>query len=149
MGPEEKPSSRCSALAIFLARDAWRASPQMGTTTAVAPTTLLVIQKNELLRVFHAEHELFSLLRHSGSHKLLLEVRRGAWWDANKIGMSPPPIETSGGWLMIYQGVRRTLSSSIYRLGLAPFDLQQPEKCLVRGDLWMFAPEAGYERHGD
>jgi CRP/FNR family cyclic AMP-dependent transcriptional regulator len=34
---------------------------RMGTTTAVTPTTLLVIQKNELLRVFHAEHELFSL----------------------------------------------------------------------------------------
>jgi predicted GH43/DUF377 family glycosyl hydrolase len=50
---------------------------------------------------------------------------------------------------MIYHGVRRTLSSSIYRLGLALFDLQQPEKCLVRGDLWMFAPEADYERHGD
>ncbi len=31
---------------------------RMGTTTAVTPTTLLVIQKNELLRVLHAEHEL-------------------------------------------------------------------------------------------
>jgi predicted GH43/DUF377 family glycosyl hydrolase len=45
--------------------------------------------------------------------------------------------------------VRRTPSSSIYRLGLALFDLQEPEKCLVRGDSWMFAPEADYERHGD
>jgi len=86
-------------------------------------------------------------LRHWGNHKLMLEARRGAWWDANKIGMSPPPIETSRGWLMIYHGVRRTPSSSIYRLGLALFDLQEPEKCLVRGDSWMFAPEAGYERH--
>ena len=88
-------------------------------------------------------------LRHWGNHKLMLEARRGAWWDANKIGMSPPPIETSRGWLMIYHGVRRTPSSSIYRLGLALFDLQEPEKCLVRGDSWMFAPEADYERHGD
>jgi CRP/FNR family transcriptional regulator, cyclic AMP receptor protein len=31
---------------------------RMGTTTAVTPTTLLVIQKGELLRVLHAEHEL-------------------------------------------------------------------------------------------
>ena len=31
---------------------------RMGTTTAVSPTTLLVIQKDELLRVLHAEHEL-------------------------------------------------------------------------------------------
>jgi predicted GH43/DUF377 family glycosyl hydrolase len=88
-------------------------------------------------------------LRHWGSHKLMLEARRGAWWDANKIGMSPPPIETPRGWLMIYHGVRRTPSSSIYRLGLALFDLEQPEKCLVRGDSWMFAPEAPYERQGD
>jgi len=29
---------------------------------------------------------------------------------------------------MIYHGVRRTPSSSIYRLGLALFDLEQPEK---------------------
>ena len=31
---------------------------RMGTATAVTPTTLLVIQKEELLRVLHAEHEL-------------------------------------------------------------------------------------------
>jgi CRP/FNR family cyclic AMP-dependent transcriptional regulator len=31
---------------------------RMGTTLAVTPTTLLVIQKKELLRVLHAEHEL-------------------------------------------------------------------------------------------
>jgi beta-1,2-mannobiose phosphorylase / 1,2-beta-oligomannan phosphorylase len=49
---------------------------------------------------------------------------------------------------MIYHGVRRTPSSSIYRLGLALFDLQQPGKCLLRGDSWMFAPEAEYERQG-
>ena len=85
-------------------------------------------------------------LRHWGDHKLMLEARRGAWWDANKIGMSPPPIETPRGWLMLYHGVRRTPSSSIYRLGLALFDLEQPEKCLMRGDPWMFAPEADYER---
>jgi CRP/FNR family transcriptional regulator, cyclic AMP receptor protein len=31
---------------------------RMGTTSAITPTTLLVIQKKELLRVLHAEHEL-------------------------------------------------------------------------------------------
>ncbi|SRR6266478_5195977 len=33
-------------------------SIRMGTATAITPTTLLVIQKEELLRVLHAEHEL-------------------------------------------------------------------------------------------
>jgi predicted GH43/DUF377 family glycosyl hydrolase len=32
---------------------------------------------------------------------------------------------------------------------LALFDLQSPEKCLLRGDSWIFGPEAEYERHGD
>jgi CRP/FNR family transcriptional regulator, cyclic AMP receptor protein len=31
---------------------------RMGTATAITPTTLLVIEKSELLRVLHAEHEL-------------------------------------------------------------------------------------------
>ena len=33
-------------------------SLRMGSTSAVTPTTLLVIRKDELLRVLHAEHEL-------------------------------------------------------------------------------------------
>jgi len=88
-------------------------------------------------------------LRHWGSHKLMLEARRGAWWDANKIGLSPPPIETPQGWLVIYHGVRQTAAGSLYRLGAALFDLQTPERCLKRGDEWIFGPEAPYERHGD
>jgi CRP-like cAMP-binding protein len=31
-------------------------SVRMGTATAIAPTTLLVIEKNEMIRVLHAEH---------------------------------------------------------------------------------------------
>jgi predicted GH43/DUF377 family glycosyl hydrolase len=88
-------------------------------------------------------------LRHWGSHKIILEARRGGWWDANKIGLCSPPIETSKGWLMIYHGVRQTASGSIYRLGLALFDLEKPDVCLQRGNSWIFGPEAPYERNGD
>jgi predicted GH43/DUF377 family glycosyl hydrolase len=88
-------------------------------------------------------------LRHWGSHKVILEARRGGWWDANKIGLCSPPIETPKGWLMIYHGVRQTASGSIYRLGLALFDLARPDVCLERGESWMFGPEAPYERSGD
>ncbi|WP_348263292.1 glycosidase [Telmatobacter sp. DSM 110680] len=88
-------------------------------------------------------------LRHWGSHKIILEARRGGWWDANKIGLCSPPIETAKGWLTIYHGVRNTASGSIYRLGLALFDLDRPDVCLERGDSWMFGPEAPYERSGD
>jgi predicted GH43/DUF377 family glycosyl hydrolase len=88
-------------------------------------------------------------LQHWGSHKLMLEARRGAWWDANKIGLSPPPIETAQGWLVIYHGVRQTAAGAIYRLGLALFDLHTPEHCLKRSDEWFFGPEEPYELHGD
>ncbi len=88
-------------------------------------------------------------LRHWGSHKMILQARRGGWWDANKIGLSPPPIETAKGWLMIYHGVRQTPSGCLYRLGLALFDRQTPELCLNRGAMWIFGPEEPYEREGD
>jgi predicted GH43/DUF377 family glycosyl hydrolase len=88
-------------------------------------------------------------LRHWGSHKLVLEARTGGWWDANKIGLSPPPIETPQGWLVIYHGVRMTASGGLYRLGLALFDLHTPERCLRRSNEWVFGPEEPYERHGD
>ena len=88
-------------------------------------------------------------LRHWGSHKLMLEARRGGWWDANKIGLSSPPIETPQGWLVIYHGVRQTAAGSLYRLGLALFDLHTPESCLKRSDEWIFGPEEPYEQHGD
>jgi predicted GH43/DUF377 family glycosyl hydrolase len=88
-------------------------------------------------------------LRHWGSHKVMLEARRGGWWDANKIGLCSPPIETEKGWLVLYHGVRHTASGSIYRLGVALFDLERPDVCLQRGDSWIFGPEAPYERGGD
>lgn len=88
-------------------------------------------------------------LQHWGNHKVILQARRGGWWDANKIGLCSPPIETAKGWLVLYHGVRQTASGSIYRLGLALFDLDRPDICLQRGDSWMFGPEADYERTGD
>jgi predicted GH43/DUF377 family glycosyl hydrolase len=88
-------------------------------------------------------------LEHWSDHRRILAAREGAWWDANKVGLSCPLIETPDGWLMIYHGVRATSSGVLYRLGLALFDLHQPEHCLLRGDEWVFAPEAAYERAGD
>jgi predicted GH43/DUF377 family glycosyl hydrolase len=88
-------------------------------------------------------------LHNWGSHKLVLAARRGAWWDANKVGLSPPLIETPRGWLMLYHGVKQTASGSLYRLGAALLALDQPEHCLLRGDEWIFGPEADYECEGD
>jgi predicted GH43/DUF377 family glycosyl hydrolase len=80
---------------------------------------------------------------------VVLQARRGAWWDANKIGLSPPLIETPRGWLMLYHGVRRTAAGALYRIGAALLALEDPEHVLLRGDSWIFGPETDYERHGD
>ena len=88
-------------------------------------------------------------LRHWGDHRMVLRARRGGWWDANKIGLSPPLIETDRGWLMIYHGVRNTTSGCLYRVGLALLDLDDPEVCLRRGDKWVLGPWQPYEREGD
>lgn len=88
-------------------------------------------------------------LKHWGEHVEVIKARRGAWWDANKIGLSAPPMQTSEGWLVLYHGVRTTASGSIYRLGLVLLDLEDPRKVIRRSDEWIFGPKASYEREGD
>ena len=88
-------------------------------------------------------------LKHWGDHQEIIYAREGSWWDANKIGLSAPPIETSEGWLVLYHGVRTTASGSIYRLGLVLLDLEDPRRTIRRTDEWIFGPKATYEREGD
>jgi len=88
-------------------------------------------------------------LKHWGQHKEIIQAREGGWWDANKIGLCAPPMQTEQGWLILYHGVRTTASGSIYRLGLALLDLQDPTKIIRRTDEWIFGPKAHYEREGD
>ena len=88
-------------------------------------------------------------LRHWGDHALLLEARDGAWWDAGKIGLGPPPIETPDGWLILYHGAHHTAGGPIYRVGFALLDLEDPTIVLRRSDEWAFGSREPYERHGD
>ena len=88
-------------------------------------------------------------LRHWGDHRLLLEARDGAWWDAGKIGLGPPPLETPDGWLVMYHGVRVTSDGPIYRAGLALLDLEDPSTVNHHLNEWVFAPETAYEITGD
>jgi predicted GH43/DUF377 family glycosyl hydrolase len=88
-------------------------------------------------------------LKHWGDARILMRARRGGWWDANKIGLSPPPLETPAGWLILYHGVRTTASGKIYRLGIALLDRDDPTRVLRRGDNWVFGPQEACERFGD
>ncbi len=88
-------------------------------------------------------------LVHWGRSRFLLSDRRGGWWDANKIGLGPPPLRTDKGWLICYHGVRTTVGGSIYRVGLALCDLDDPTQVIARGNEWVLGPSAPYERSGD
>ena len=88
-------------------------------------------------------------LHYWGQHTILLPAREGGWWDAHKVGLGPPPLLTDRGWLLLYHGVRATAAGSIYRLGLAVLDTEQPQRVLARSSEWLFGPDAPYERAGD
>ena len=69
-------------------------------------------------------------------------------WDEMKIGPGAPPIETDRGWLSIYHGVFETMDGSIYRLGVALHDLNDPSKIIAVGDSWILQPEDPWEVTG-
>ncbi len=79
----------------------------------------------------------------------VLQPRHGAWWDSLRIGIGPPLIKTEHGWLLIYHGVKETVSGCIYRVGLAMLDLEEPTQVLRRHPDWVLGPAAAYEREGD
>ena len=79
----------------------------------------------------------------------VLQPRRGAWWDSVRIGIGPPPLRTEHGWLIIYHGVKETVAGTLYRVGIALTDLEQPTRLLRRLPQWVLAPLAPYEREGD
>ena len=79
----------------------------------------------------------------------VLQPRAGAWWDSVRIGIGPPPLRTEHGWLIVYHGVKETVSGNIYRVGLALTDLHEPARLLRRLPQWILAPLAPYEREGD
>ena len=69
-------------------------------------------------------------------------------WDEMKIGPGATPIRTDRGWLHIYHGVFPTMDGSVYRLGVALHDLEDPSKVLGVGDRWILQPEAPWEITG-
>jgi predicted GH43/DUF377 family glycosyl hydrolase len=79
----------------------------------------------------------------------VLQSRSGPWWDAARIGLGPPPIETPHGWLAIYHGVKQMVATSIYRVGIMLLDLENPASVIRRTPSWVLGPDALYERVGD
>ena len=86
-------------------------------------------------------------LRFWGESKLIMKPMQ-YHWDEMKIGPGAPPIKTPRGWLNIYHGVFPTMDGSVYRLGVALHDLQDPSEIIAVGDDWILQPEEIYEITG-
>lgn len=86
-------------------------------------------------------------LRYWGDSRLVMKPEP-YHWDEMKIGPGAPPVKTEKGWLNIYHGVFPTMDGSVYRLGVALHDLNDPAKILGVGDNWILQPEAPYEITG-
>jgi predicted GH43/DUF377 family glycosyl hydrolase len=83
-------------------------------------------------------------LRYWGDSKLIMKPVK-YHWDEMKIGPGAPPIKTPRGWLHIYHGVFPTMDGSVYRLGVALHDLNDPSVIIGVSDDWILQPEEEYE----
>ncbi len=84
-------------------------------------------------------------LVHWYGHKKVMYPRPGCW-DSVKIGAGPPPVKTDEGWLLFYHGVDKART---YRMGVALFDLDAPEKLISRPLEYVLEPREEWEREGD
>lgn len=86
-------------------------------------------------------------LRYWGDSELIMKPMK-YHWDEMKIGPGATPIKTPRGWLNIYHGVFPTMAGSVYRLGVALHDMENPSKIIAVGDEWILQPEETYEITG-
>lgn len=86
-------------------------------------------------------------LRYWGESRLIMKPYP-YHWDEMKIGPGAPPIKTPRGWLNIYHGVFPTMDGSVYRLGVALHELEDPSRLIAVGDNWILQPEEAYETTG-
>jgi predicted GH43/DUF377 family glycosyl hydrolase len=71
--------------------------------------------------------------------------KRPGRFDSRVVEPGPPPILTSGGIVLIYNGADDSL---VYRTGVAVFDAHDPRRVLYRSDVPIFSPEKEWEKVG-
>lgn len=86
-------------------------------------------------------------LIHWGNSKILIKPLH-YHWDESKMGPGAPPIKTSEGWLNIFHACYPTINSTVYRLGVALHELNDPSKIIGVADEWILQPEETYETSG-
>lgn len=86
-------------------------------------------------------------LVHWGESRVVIQPQR-YHWDEMKIGPGATPMPTDQGWLDIFHGVFKTMGGSVYRLGVALHDLEDPSRVLGVADEWILQPEDPWEVTG-
>ena len=71
--------------------------------------------------------------------------KRPGKFDSRVVEPGPPPILSSSGIVLVYNGADDHL---VYRTGVAVFDSHDPRKVLYRSDTPVFAPEKEWEKVG-
>ena len=87
-------------------------------------------------------------LTYWGKHRHVMSSGGQGWWEGQKIGSGPVPIETREGWLLFYHGVSNTCNGFVYSMGLVLLDLDEPWKVLYRSRDYVLTPEKEYETVG-
>ncbi len=80
-----------------------------------------------------------------GDFRRIMEPVEGRW-DGVGIGSASPPIETEKGWMLIYHGIDE---ESVYRLGVALLDREDPSRVIGRHPASILEPEEEYELRGE
>lgn len=86
-------------------------------------------------------------LVHWGDSRVIMKPAK-YHWDEMKVGPGATPIRTDDGWLHIFHGVYSTMDGSVYRLGVALHDLNDPSRILGVADDWILQPEDPWEIAG-
>lgn len=87
-------------------------------------------------------------LTYWGKHRHVMKNGGSGWWQGQKVGAGPVPIETTEGWLLFYHGVSGTCNGFVYSMGAALLDIDEPWKVLYRTRDYLLTPEKDYEITG-
>lgn len=87
-------------------------------------------------------------LKHWGDPACVMFEGEGPRWDHVRIGVGPPPLLITEGWLLIYHGVKAYGGHLVYRVGLALLARDRPTCVIARSRGWVFQAEAAYETAG-
>jgi predicted GH43/DUF377 family glycosyl hydrolase len=71
--------------------------------------------------------------------------KRPGRFDSRVVEPGPPPVMTTGGIVLVYNGADDNL---VYRTGAAVFDPRDPRKVIYRSEQPLFVPELEWEKQG-